>query len=299
MRSKGVFSMVASSVFFSLSAVLVKLVSSYFNSYFISVSRFVIGIVLSIALLFFTKESFKVSDKKSWVIRGVAGSVSMILFYLAIEMTSSARATLMNNLYVIFVALFGFLFFKERIRVVNIFSMVLCLSGVTIIFYDGSKYSLLGDVTGILSGLIMGIAIYYTKRSSEKEHPIVVYMSACIFGLAFTPLSSVYNPNPGLMPIIIILAIGASSFLAQWLMTSGYSKLSTIKGSLISYLKIPFTVILSTLLGDQISTKFYIGTAILIIGLLVESELINNIACRTNSQFRRSIHDKSQSFYER
>lgn len=275
MKSKGVCFMIASSVFFSLSAVLVKLVSSHFNSYFVSVARFVIGIVLGTAFLFFTKKSFKVNDKKSWVLRGVVGSVSMILFYLAIEMTSSTRATLMNNFYVIFVALFGFLFFKERIRIVNILSIVLCLAGVTIIFYDGSKYSFWGDVIGILSGLIMGIAVHYTKRSSEKEHPIVVYMSACIFGLVFAPLSSVYNPNPGLMPIIIILAIGASSFLAQWFMTSGYSKISTINGSLISYLKIPSTVILSTIFGDQISTKFYIGTVILIIGLLVESELIN------------------------
>ncbi len=289
MKSKGVYFMIASSVFFSLSAVLVKLVSSYFNSYFVSVSRFVIGIVLGIAILFFTKISFKVNDKKSWMIRGIAGSVSMILFYLAIEMTSSARATLMNNLYVIFVALFGFLFFKERIRIVNIFSIVLCLAGVTIIFYDGSKYSLLGDAIGILSGLIMGIAIHYTKRSSEKEHPILVYMSACLFGLIFTPLSSVYKPNPGMMLVIIILAIGVSSFLAQWFMTSGYSKISTIKGSLISYLKIPFTVILSAMFGDQITLKFYIGTIILIIGLLVESELIQSFVSRIIVRGRRSM----------
>lgn len=274
MKSKGIYYMIASSAFFSLSAVLVKLVSSYFNSYFVSVVRFAIGIALGTAFLLITRKSFKVNDKKSWVIRGVAGSVSMVLFYLAIQMTSSARATLMNNLYVIFVALFGVFFFKERLKIVNVISIILCLAGATIIFYDGNKYSLLGDVIGILSGLIMGIAIHYTKRSSEKDHPIVVYMSACICGLGFTPLSSVHNTNPGIMPIIILLAIGVSSFLAQWFMTSGYNKISAVKGSLVSYLKIPFTVILGTLFGDQISTKFYIGTIILIGGLLVESELI-------------------------
>lgn len=275
MKSKGIYYMIASSFFFSMSSVLVKLVSSYFNSYFISVARFMIGIVIGIAYLFFTKNSFKVNDKRSWVLRGITGSVSMVLFYLAIDMTGSARATLMNNIYVIFVAMFGFVFSKERIKIVNILSIILCLAGVTIIFYDGSKYSILGDMIGLLSGVIQGIAIHFTKCSSEKEHPTIVYMSACIFGLFFTPLSSVYNPNPGFIPVMIILSIGASSFLAQWFMTRSYSKISAIKGSIFSYLKIPFTVILSTLFGNQIHTKFYIGTVVFVIGLLFESEIIN------------------------
>jgi drug/metabolite transporter (DMT)-like permease len=272
--------MIASSFFFSLSAVLVKSVSGSFNSYFISVVRFIIGIVLGIAVLLFTKKTIRVRDKKVWVIRGVAGSISMILFYLAIELTGSARATLMNNLCVIFVALFGFLLNKERIRVANMISMLLCLTGVTIIFYDGGKYSLAGDMIGILSGIIMGIAIHYTKRSSEKEHPAIVYMSACIFGLSFAPFSSVYHPNPGMVQVLLLLAIGVFSFLAQWLMTSSYSRISAIKGSLISYLKIPFTVIIGVMLGDHVSSKFYIGTVILIIGLWIESGGLQYVNCK-------------------
>lgn len=275
MKSKGIYYMIASCFFFSISSVLVKLVSSYFNSYFISVARFIVGIVLGIVYLFFAKKSFKVKDKRVWALRGITGSVSMVLFYLAIDMTGSARATLMNNIYVIFVALFGFIISKERIKIVNIYSIILCLAGVTIIFYDGNKYSVLGDIIGLLSGVIQGIAIHFTKASSEKDHPTIVYMSACIFGLFFAPLSSVYNPNPGFIPVIIILSIGASSFLAQWFMTSSYSKISAIKGSIFSYLKIPFTVILSILFGYQIHAKFYIGTVVFVIGLLFESELFS------------------------
>lgn len=280
MKIKVVCYMIASSFLFSLSAALVKSVSGSFNSYFVSVARFTIGIVLGIAVLLFTKKAFRVSDKKTWVIRGVAGSVSMILFYLAIEMTGSARATLMNNLYVIFVALFGFLLNKERVKMVNIISMMFCLTGVTIIFYDGGKYSLVGDMIGILSGIITGIAIHYTKCSSEKEHPVIVYMSACIFGLSFAPFSSIYHPNPGMVQILLLLAIGVSSFLAQWLMTSSYSRISAIRGSLISYLKIPFTAIIGVMLGDHVSSKFYIGTLILIIGLLIESGGLQYISCK-------------------
>ena len=274
MKAKGVCLMVTSSIFFSLSAVLVKDISRYFNSHFISTARFVMGIILGMAFLLFSKKPFKVHDKKPWVLRGVLGSVSMILFYLAIEMTSRARATLMNNFYVIFTASFGFIFYKVRIRLTNLISIVLCLLGVTIIFYDGSEYPLLGDAIGLLSGILMGIGVHYTKRSSEKEHPIVVYLSACIFGLVFAPLSSVHQPKVGLMPIIVLLGISVSSFLAQWLMTSGYSKLSTVHGSLLSYLKIPFTAVLGVPFGQTLTARFYVGTILLVIGLLVESEII-------------------------
>ncbi len=289
MKLKGICYMIASSMFFSLSAVLVKLVSDSFNSYFISVTRFIIGVILGLAVLLFSKKAFRVSDKKAWVIRGVAGSVSMILFYLAIEKTGSARATLMNNLYVIFVALLGFLLNKERMKLVNMISMMLCLMGVTIIFYDGGKYSLAGDIIGVFSGLIMGIAIHYTKRSSEKEHPAIVYMSACIFGLVFAPFSSVNQLKPGLLQFLLLLAIGGSSFLAQWLMTSSYSRISAIKGSLVSYLKIPFTVVIGILFGDRVSTKFYIGTAILIVGLLTESGIFQVLFSQNKKLIRSQL----------
>lgn len=270
MKVKGTLHMALSSVFFALSAVMVKLVSSEYNSVFVSVSRFVIGILLGFVVLLTTGKRFIINDKKSWALRGVTGSVSMLLFYLAIQMTNSGRATLMNNLYIIFVAIFGVVYLKEPIKKRNLVSMVLCLAGVSIVFYDGSKHSILGDAVGIISGLIMGLAIYYTKRSSENEHPVIVYLSACFIGLLFAPFAAVHTQQPSFLSILILLGIGISSFLAQLLMTSGYSSISAIKGGLISYLKIPATIIFSSLLGEEIGWKFYVGTVLLIAGLLVE-----------------------------
>lgn len=263
--------MLLSCLFFSVSAVMVRLVSHLFDSLFVSISRFLVGILLGVLVLLATKKPFRVRDKRSWVFRGLCGSVSMILYYLAISMTNSSRATLMNNLYILSVALLSWILTRKRPQANKIFSMVLCLCGVILIFYDGAQYSLAGDLVGILSGLIMGVAIHFTKRSSESEHPVIVYMSACLTGLVFIPFSHLPAAVPDLLYTIILLGIGAASFLAQLFMTSGYRHLSALRGSILSYLRIPMTMLLGILGGEVIGMGFYLGTLLLLAGVLVET----------------------------
>jgi drug/metabolite transporter (DMT)-like permease len=266
-KSKGQLHIFLSCIFFAISAVLVKFVSAEFSSYFVSLFRFVIGIILGFAVLICTKQKFKVQSKFSWILRGITGFISMVLYYLAIEITSSGRATLLNNMCPVFVLIFGVLFFKEQVDKKGILGLVLCLIGVFTVFYDGNHYSILGDAIGLLSGIIMGAATHYTKESSQNEHPAIVYLSPCFMGLLLIPFSVRETPKINPHSFILLFMIGLASFLAQLFMTNGYKYVSATEGSMISYLKIPITIIFSRFLGEKLGWKFFIGTLLVMLGL--------------------------------
>lgn len=266
-KLKGQIFIFISCVFFAISAVLVKFVSSEFSSFFVSLFRFVVGIVLGFGMLIVSKQKFKVQNKFSWMLRGITGFISMVLFYLAIEMTNSGRATLLNNMYPVFVLIFGMLFFKEQVRKKGIIGLGLCVIGIFIVFYDGNHYRVLGDIIGILSGIIMGIATHYTKESSQNEHPAIVYLSACFIGLLLIPFSIGEINKISLNSFFLLFLIGLSSFLAQVFMTDGYKYISATEGSMISYLKIPITIILTSFLGEKLGWEFFVGTLLIVTGL--------------------------------
>ena len=89
----------------------------HFSGPFLSFVRFVFGCILTIAMLLLTGRGFQLRDLRYLLLRGVFGAIAMFTFYDAIQMTSSGRATLLCGTYPIFVAVFGFLLFKEKIRV--------------------------------------------------------------------------------------------------------------------------------------------------------------------------------------
>jgi len=268
-KIKGETAIFFSSLLYTITAVLIKSVSTKFDGFFISTIRFLIAIILGIAILKLKKMPFKVYDKKSWILRGVFGSTAMILYYVAIQITSSGRATLLFNTYPIFVAIFGYLFFKENITRKNIVSLVFCISGVLFVFYDGSHYYIWGDVLGLIGGLIAGIAIHYIKRSSEKNYPLIVYLSACFFGMVLFPFSIHQAVRLTLTSSILLFLIGTLSLSGQLAMTYGYRYVQATKGSIISYSAIPLTIFLSYFIGEEFKTRFFIGIALILTGLLI------------------------------
>jgi drug/metabolite transporter (DMT)-like permease len=91
-----------------------------------------------LGLIFWLEKGFKIHDWKSWVLRGVFGSCSMVTCYWAIQITSSGRAVLLSNTYPLFVALYGFLFFHEKISWNRLAALVICFSGILLVFYDNA-----------------------------------------------------------------------------------------------------------------------------------------------------------------
>ncbi len=271
-ETKSEITMSLACFFYAFTAVIVKYVSYSFTGLFISLFRFITGIFLGLIVLKITKQPFKIHNKKTWLLRGIFGSIAMGCYYTAIQITSSGRATLLFNTYPIFVALFGFLFFKEKISINNVFSLILCLCGAIVVFYDGSKYNIAGDFISLAGGILGGITVHYIKKSREKNHPVIVYMAVCFIGLLLFPFTINQAVNITFPLLLFLCLISIFSFIAQVLMTYGYKFISATKGSIIFFLQIILTILLSFFIGEEFKLKFFIGIMLILLGLFINKK---------------------------
>ena len=169
-EARGELSILFSNIFFALTAIFVKIIPDTFSGVYISFFRFASGIIFVVFSILITKSGFRITDKKTFILRGATGAFAMTLYFFAIKYTSSGRATLLTNTFPVFVALFGVLFFKEKIYLRNILSIIICVAGVFFVFYDGSHYPFIGDLLGIISAVFAGMALHFLKKMRNDNN---------------------------------------------------------------------------------------------------------------------------------
>lgn len=273
---RGEAAAVVSTLFFSLMAVMVKLSAGQLSGIQIAFFRFVIGGALSLAGILVFRQKLRPSGWFPVLMRALLGSVSMIIYYHAIGLTSGGRATLLNNLYPFFVALFGGLFFRERLRPVQLLFMLVSFAGTAVIFWDGSHYPLAGNLLALASALIVGLSVNFMKLARESNNSFLLYFWICLFGTLFTiPFMVPALPLlPELPPTDWLLVSGAAVvvFVAQMLFTWGQKYITAVRNSAISFLKLPLTIVLSFfLLGEVMTRRFWVGFALVAAGLLLDT----------------------------
>ena len=245
------------------------------NGVFLSFVRFTLGIFWCLVFMTLVKGGFHFQDRRTLVLRGLTGSISMVLFYIAVQVNSSGRAILLSDTYPIFVAVFGFLFFKERLRRNHLISLLLSVTGAFLVLHDNSSYQIQGDLLALASALFGGLAVHYIKKSRERNNPMVVYLVSCLFGvvLSFVPAGLAFPAvYPDLTPMILFffVSIGTLVFLGQQLMTFGFKYISATSGSILSLSEIILTVFMSALFLDEtITLKFLIGGVLVVMGLIL------------------------------
>ncbi|MBD3388651.1 MAG: EamA family transporter [Candidatus Altiarchaeales archaeon] len=266
---RGEVSILSSCLFFALAALLIKLASSSFSGLFIAFFRFSLGAVLSMLALKAFHRDFRAYDLKHLTLRAVFGVSAMVSYYHAIQFTSSGRATLLNLTYPIFVAFYGFLFFKEAITRRNVFSILLCVIGVLTVFYDGTYYPLFGNFLGLASGALSGFAVHYIRKSRERNNPVIVYLAPCLLGLLACSPSIGESANLELSGVLLLSSVAVLTFLGQLNLTYGYRYVQPTRGSVISFFTIPLAILFSLFIGEEMTLRFFIGTALIMLGLFI------------------------------
>jgi drug/metabolite transporter (DMT)-like permease len=260
-----------SNLFFAFSAFFVKLSSYAADGWFASLARFVIGGAIGLACLAALRRPLRVKRFSMWAGRGFFGAVSMVLYYISIDLGSAGRASLLNNTYPIFVALIGLFARKRRARPATLAGIVLSMGGVAMVFWDGAGLSPLADACGLASGILASVSLLFNKKASETEDPIVIYLGVCLVGTLACSFSAPQAASLDLPAAAFLGAMALTAFLGQVSITKGLRELSAEEGSLISYLKIPIAILISwAFLGERLSARFLAGTGWIVLGLLLD-----------------------------
>ena len=259
----------SSALVFSITNLFVKLAGTQFSGLFISGSRFLLGALLAAAVVIARRTRLEKALLPTVILRGLFGSLSMILTYLAIGLTGPGRAVLLTNTYPVFVTIFGALIFRERTTKRVVASLALCVVGAVLVVRDGSGANLLGDLLALGGSIFAGLAVNFVRRASKAGvDPFLLYLSPSLFGLPILAFAVFPTANPGPLPLFFLLGVGIGAFLAQVLMAAGYRKVSAGRGSIVFFLETGLTVLLGALFAaESLTLRFGFGLLLIFAGI--------------------------------
>ncbi len=268
-RFKGMPALYAAAVLFAFTSVFVKLASRSFAGTFVSASRFAIGVVLCLAFVIPRRRGLGGARFTDWLFRGVFGALSMAATYAAISLTGPGRATLLTNLYPLFVVLFGAVLFGERPGLRIVAPLALAIAGAVLVVRDGSGASLPGDALALAGAVLAGLAVNFVRRASRSGcDPIFLYLSPSLLGLPLFFVAPMPVEAPTVTAFLFLFAVGIGAFLAQFLMTTGYRSVPAGQGSIVFFAETGLTVLLGTLLaGERFTLRFLAGLVLIVLGL--------------------------------
>ena len=275
--SPGLTYMILSAGSFCLMTVFVKLAGITLPTIQIV---FVRGLftLLATAVLIYREEVYAFgSHKMLLIMRGVSGTLALFLVYESIKRFPLSEATVIQYLFPIFTALVAPLIISEAINKKVFGAILIGLTGV----YTVLDFPFLIKTTNI-SMYSIGIAIagsfltsvaYVLVRKATKvnEHPLVVMFYFPLFTVPMCLpflISNWVHPSPEVWGYLFFVGICTQS--GQFFLTHGYKELPAAEAAPLSYVQVPFAMIMGAIFFDEIITiNFIIGSTLVLISIFI------------------------------
>ena len=232
--------------------------------------RSLITFLLSYALLKRKKVNPWGRNKKWLLIRGIAGTTALTMFFYTIQKMPLSAAVTVQYLSPFFTAFIAGLLLGERTRWIQWLFFVISFIGIVVIKGSSTQMPpvLLG--LGVISSMFSGLA-YNSIRKLKNEEPLVVVM---YFPLVAFPIMVVFSFFNWVMPQgidwILLIGIGLMTQFAQLNMTKSYqlSEVNTVAP--IKYIGVLFALTWDILLFDFIpNVQMYAGILLVIGGVVL------------------------------
>jgi drug/metabolite transporter (DMT)-like permease len=274
-----------SSLLFAGSNLFVKQATEEVSPFVVAFWRGAVGLVMVLLLSRFKVGKLLGANRLLLLLRGVGGTLALILFFSSITHTSLSNAVGLFNTYPLFTTIIGVLFFKEPWRRVYILALLCSLGGVLLIVRPELGFVGTGEILGLTSVFFVGWVINLVRylRKTDSVYAIIFYFTLTTSIVTFFPAwEAGITGSVSLWPQLF--AVGFLTTLAQLFMTAGYTYCTAAGGSIVSLLGLPLTFLLSnSVLGEKLGFFLLAGG-----GLIFLSGYLIAFSKRTTSSPKRN-----------
>jgi len=253
--------MVAASLLFACMGVCVKLGSVQFSAAELVFSRGAVALLIIYAYVRLAGLSLATPHWRTHLVRGVAGFVSLVMYFYAISMIPLATAVTLNYTSPLFLALLLAFWLKEKIRPLLFVALAMGFMGVILLLRPSwSSGQIAGGLFGLGSGVIASVAYLNVRRLGELGEPewrTVFYFSliAAIGGLPWVLwiVAGAGQPPQAIdaRGWLLLLGVGGFGALAQLCMTRAYKHGKTMVSASLAYSTVVFSSLFGMLLWDE------------------------------------------------
>ena len=224
--------------------------------------------LLAIPFLFFLNYAlnrrfiFKVKNKKTIfyaAIASLAFTTDLTLWHYSMNITSVSNATIIVNSAPIFVAILGFIIFKDKLSKTFIRSFLITYIGIIGLIYYSNNYingKVLGDILCLVAALFYAVyLLVIAKLGKENSLNIIFYTTlfCCLFSVLPMLIQGGNMIPASKFEWINLLSLAfLCQFGGQYFITHGIGKITASEGS-IGLLMQPITAtILAAVLFNEI-----------------------------------------------
>lgn len=211
------------------------------------------------------------TNRKLLLARGLFGSTSMLLFFIAVHYIPIGSAVALRYIAPIFAAVFAILILKENVRPIQWLFFSLSFLGVLVLKGFDSSIPLIGLVLVLMASVFSGLVYIIIRKIGHSEHPVVIvnyFMS--IATLVGGILSIFYWRTPTYQDALLLLSLGIFGYFGQLFMTKAFQMGETSVIAPIKYVEVVFAIIVGVgFLGETYSVWSFIGILLIIGGLLL------------------------------
>jgi len=263
--------MALASGFFCIAGCLVKS-GSYIGAYKLAFFRFVIGLGLIATVAMSGRARLVFVNKKLLLLRGLTGGTAVFITLLCITKLGLGKGVVMINSYPIFGSIISAIFLKERLRLFNIWAILMAMVGIYFIAYDKQQgFSLLVfgryELLAVLGAVLAGFAVTLIRKLHDTDSSLAIYFSQCAVGmwLVIAPALS----SEGVVDfkgVFILLGIGTSITVGQLFMTEGFKYVPVKTGSLLMMFETVLCYVAGVVIFSEPLTWSCLLGSVLVIG---------------------------------
>lgn len=215
-------------------------------------------------------------SRKEWLKGAVCGAVLFVQFLATIagfELLNVGEAGLLNNLHLLWIELFGFLFFRKAVRKnsIPIFHLGLLLVGILLVFKVQGDWTPMGVFFALSSSALFGIYTlllnFFFPTDSQKAR-VPIFGTGAILGLPFLLLNGIEGATLVALPSLAALLL-FSTFAAHSAYIYSVEKTGPVPAAVLSYFAIPIGFLVDLALGQTVTPLQGLGVLLTTGALIV------------------------------
>lgn len=211
------------------------------------------------------------NNRKILIVRGVAGSIALILSFATLQAIPLASAVTLMFLSPVFTAILGIWVVKERVKWIQWLFFAVCLGGILIIRGFDERVSLFWAIMGIGAAFFSGIAYNMIRKLRQTEHPLVIVF---YFPLVSLPITLFYFLFEWVTPVghewLVLILVGVLTQIAQYFLTKAYQSEELNQAAGVQYMGILYALGLGWVLFDEtFNLMTYLGMSLVLAGVIL------------------------------
>ncbi|MFN0276348.1 MAG: DMT family transporter [Chitinophagales bacterium] len=290
MKGNAVWYIILSTFLFGLMNVCIKYLQGL-PFYEVVFFRSAISFFISAGLLYRLKlNPFKKGNKLFLIIRGLSGSVALLLFFYSLQNLPLATAVTIQYLSPIFTVIFASFIVKETMQWRQWIFFLISFAGIILIKGFDPRVSTGMLLLGVSAAMFSGISYNAVRRAKDDEPAVVVVFYLPLITLPIiTPYCLMHWQQPVGIEWFYLIAVGVITQFAQFYMTRAYQMEKASSVANYTYLGIIFALLFGYFLFDERFDMLAItGMCFVVLGVLLNYLFVNRVTSprRLKAYFR-------------